>query len=123
MFTTTHKDDHNLSIITVTQPGQDLVTAITDETTKLFETFNRDAIYLDFFLSDPATEAVLDEHLDLLPFSFAGVFPNHHVNEDVLRLQALPKVEIKATDISTASAHGQELLDFVLADRERKLTT
>jgi serine/threonine-protein kinase RsbW len=123
MFTTTHKDDHNLSIITVTKPGQHLVAAITGESTKLFAKLNRDAVYLDFVLSDPATEAVLDKHLDLLPFSFAGVFPNHHLDEDVLRLQALPKVEIRATDISTASEHGQELLDFVLTDRERKLTT
>jgi len=121
-FTTTHKDDHNLSIITVAKPAQDLVATITGETTKLFETFNRDAVYLDFVLSDPATEIVLDEHLDLLPFSFAGVFPNHHLDEDVLRLQALPKVEIRATDISTASEHGQQLLDFVLTDREQKLT-
>jgi phage protein U len=50
---------------------------------------------------------------------FAGVFPNHHVGGDALRLQSLHTVSIHGSDIATASAHGEQLLAYVLADLER----
>jgi serine/threonine-protein kinase RsbW len=107
--------DHNLALITVPAPGADLETAIAAERHHLFHAENLDAVYLDLPLETPATALVAD-HLERLGVSYAGVFPNNKTDGDVLRMQSLHRVEVKADDVSVASDHGRELLDVVLAD-------
>lgn len=107
--------DHNLGLITVIVPGADLETAIAAERHHLFHTRNLDAIYVDMPLDSPAT-SLLADHLERLGVSYAGIFPNSRANGDVLRLQSLHRARIAPDDISVASEHGRELLDYVLAD-------
>ncbi len=107
--------DHNLALITVQTPGQDLEAAVSAERHHLFHTRHVDAVYLDLPLEQPATALVAD-HLERLGVFYAGVFPNNHVNGDVLRMQSLHRARITADDVATASDHGRELLEYVLAD-------
>ena len=62
-----------------------------------------------------ATALVADE-LESLGVTYAGIFPNTRAHGDVVRLQSLNGVQIAAADVSVASEHGRELLDYVLAD-------
>ena len=107
--------DHNLALITVTLPGADLETVIAAERHHLFHRVGLDAIYVDLPLQTPATALVAD-HLERLGVSYSGVFPNRRTDGDVLRMQSLHRVRVKADDIAVASDHGRELLDYVLAD-------
>ena len=107
--------DHNLALITVHVPGADLEAAVAAERHHLFHRAGLDAIYIDLPLDTPATALVAD-HLERLGVSYAGVFPNSRCDGDVLRMQSLHRVRIKADDVSVASDHGQELLEYVLAD-------
>ncbi len=107
--------DHNLALITVHIPGADLETAVAAERHHLFHRARLDAVYIDLPLEQPATALVAD-HLERLGVSYAGVFPNSRCDGDVLRMQSLHRVRIKADDVSVASEHGQELLEYVLAD-------
>jgi hypothetical protein len=107
--------DHNLALLTVLEPGADLEEAIGAERHHLFHRANLDAIYIDLPLERPAT-ALLADHLERLGVSYAGVFPNHRTDGDVLRMQSLHRVRVKADDIAVASDHGRELLEYVLAD-------
>ena len=110
--------DHNLALITVHTPGADLEAAVAAERHHLFHRACLDAVYIDLPLEQPATALVAD-HLERLGVSYAGVFPNSHCNGDVLRMQSLHRVRIKADDVAVASDHGRELLDYVLADLPR----
>jgi hypothetical protein len=107
--------DHNLAVITVKTPGADLEQAVAAERHHLFHRACLDAIYLDLPLTDPATALVADD-LERLGVSYSGIFPNSRCDGDVLRMQSLHRVRIKADDVSVASEHGQELLEYVLAD-------
>jgi hypothetical protein len=107
--------DHNLALITVRTPGADLEAAVAAERHHLFHRAGIDAIYLDLPLETPATALVAD-HLERLGVSYSGVFPNNHCDGDVLRMQSLHRARIKADDVSVASKHGRELLEYVLAD-------
>jgi serine/threonine-protein kinase RsbW len=107
--------DHSLALITVHAPGADLEAAVTAERHHLFHRAGLDAVYLDLPLELPATALVAD-HLERLGVSYAGVFPNSRCEGDVLRMQSLHRARIKADDVSVASEHGQELLEYVLAD-------
>ncbi|HEY5709073.1 MAG TPA: hypothetical protein VIS51_06730 [Solirubrobacterales bacterium] len=107
--------DHNLALITVHVPGADLEAAVAAERHHLFHRLGLDAVYLDLPLDTPATALVAD-HLEQLGVSYAGVFPNSRCDGDVLRMQSLHRARIKADDVSVASEHGRELLDYVLAD-------
>jgi len=107
--------DHNLALITVHTPGADLEEAIGAERHHLFHHAKLDAIYIDLPLERPATALVAD-HLERLGVSYSGIFPNHRCDGDVLRMQSLHRVRVKADDIAVASAHGQELLGYVIAD-------
>jgi len=78
-----------------------------------------DAIYIDLPLDTPATALVAD-HLERLGVSYSGIFPNSRADGDVLRMQSLHRVRVKADDVAVASDHGRELLDYVLADMERR---
>lgn len=112
----TEMDKSNISIITAQKPGRDLRDVVLRTRDELVINQGREAIYLDLPLNDPATEIILDAHLDELGFAFAGLFPNQHVDGDVLRLQSLHNVDIHSSDISTASVHGRDLLAYVIAD-------
>ena len=70
-------------------------------------------------LDSPATALVAD-HLERLGVSYSGIFPNPRADGDVLRMQSLHRVRVKADDVAVASDHGRELLDYVLADMERR---
>lgn len=107
--------DHNLALLTVLDPGADLEEAIGGERHHLFHHENLDAVYIDLPLKKPAT-AQLADHLERLGVSYAGVFPNHRTDGDVLRMQSLHRVRVKADDVAVASDHGRELLDYVLSD-------
>ncbi len=108
-------EDHNLALLTVQVPGADLETAIAAERRHLFHRRCLDAIYVDLPLEQPATALVADD-LERLGVSYAGVFPNPRTDGDVLRMQSLHRVRVKADDIAVASDHGRELLEYVLAD-------
>jgi hypothetical protein len=107
--------DHNLALITVPVPGEDLAAAIAAERHHLFHRACLDAVYVDLPLDTPATALVADD-LERLGVSYAGIFPNNRCDGDVLRMQSLHRVRIKADDVAVASEHGRELLDYVLAD-------
>jgi serine/threonine-protein kinase RsbW len=107
--------DHNLALITARDPGTDLEEAVAAERHHLFHRECLDAVYLDLPLENPAT-ALLADHLERLGVSYAGVFPNNRTDGDVLRMQSLHRARITADDISVASDHGRELLDYVLSD-------
>jgi hypothetical protein len=107
--------DHNLALITVHVPGRDLEEVVAAQRHHLFHRAGLDAIYLDLPLETPATALVADR-LERLGVSYSGVFPNSRCDGDVLRMQSLHRVRIKADDVSVASEHGQELLEYVLAD-------
>ncbi|HEX2393402.1 MAG TPA: hypothetical protein VHI77_10850 [Solirubrobacterales bacterium] len=107
--------DHNLALITVQVPGGDLERAVAAERHHLFHRECLDAVYVDLPLQMPAT-ALVSDHLERLGVSYAGVFPNNRTDGDVLRMQSLHRVRVRADDIAVASEHGRELLDYVLAD-------
>ncbi|MGN6664850.1 MAG: hypothetical protein ACTHK6_11700 [Solirubrobacterales bacterium] len=107
--------DHNLALITVHVPGADLEKTLGAERHHLFHRACLDAVYVDLPLERPATALVAD-HLERLGVSYAGIFPNHRCNGDVLRMQSLHRVRVKADDVAVASDHGRELLEYVLAD-------
>lgn len=107
--------DHNLALITVPVPGTDLEAAVAAERHHLFHRAGLDAVYLDLPLENPATALVAD-HLERLGVSYSGIFPNSRCDGDVLRMQSLHRARIKADDVSVASEHGRELLEYVLAD-------
>ncbi|HNE89654.1 MAG TPA: hypothetical protein PK902_09970, partial [Actinomycetota bacterium] len=52
-------------------------------------------------------------------FFWAALLPDARPDGDVLRLQRLASVAIDTTNIQTVSEHGQAMVDFVLAERER----
>lgn len=107
--------DHNLALLTVHSPGADLETVVAAERHHLFHRHCLDAVYIDLPLEKPATALVAD-HLERLGVSYAGVFPNPRTDGDVLRMQSLHRVRVKADDVAVASDHGRELLDYVLSD-------
>jgi hypothetical protein len=111
--------DHNLALLTITVPGTDLEDVIHAERHRLFRKVGLDAIYIDLPLDTPATALVAD-HLERLGVSYSGIFPNPRADGDVLRMQSLHRVRVKADDVAVASDHGRELLDYVLADSERR---
>ena len=115
-FTIEEKADHNSAIIHVTEPGLDFAEAVERARIALMINERRDAVYLDLPLDLPHTEIVLNDQGSDLAFSFAGIFPNQLRHGDVLRLQAFNGVDLHSADIVTASDHGRELLEYVLAD-------
>lgn len=110
--------DHSLALLTVHVPGADLEQAIAAERHHLFHRRCLDAVYVDLPLEAPATALVAD-HLERLGVSYAGIFPNPRTDGDVLRMQSLHRVRVKADDVAVASDHGRELLEYVLSDLPR----
>lgn len=109
---------HNTAIVHVHEAGDDLAHVVTADRDRLFAR-GIDVVYVDLRLDQPATERVGDAVRDA-GFRFAGVFPSPHHRGENLRTQALrPGVAVTADDVSVASDHGRELLDYVLADGTR----
>src|ERR1700753_2686022 len=119
VFHTEVDADHNLALITVTTPGADLEGVIGSERHHLFHRACLDAIYIDLPLAPPPPALVADP-LERLGVSYSGIFPNSRADGDVLRMQSLHRVRVKTDDVAVASDHGRELLDYVLADLERR---
>ncbi|HTR74954.1 MAG TPA: hypothetical protein VMH33_06800 [Solirubrobacterales bacterium] len=111
--------NYDLALLTVTVPGADLADVVHAERHHLFHTRGLAAVYIDLPLDTPATALVAD-HLERLGVSYSGIFPNSKADGDVLRMQSLHRVRVKADDVAVASDHGRELLDYVLADLERR---
>jgi serine/threonine-protein kinase RsbW len=107
--------DHNLALIHVEVPGCDLEEAVAAERHHLFHRAGLDAVYVDLPLETPATALVAD-HLERLGVSYSGIFPNSRCDGDVLRMQSLHRVRVEPEDVSVASDHGRELLEYVLGD-------
>ena len=119
IFSIEEKADHNSVIIHVSEPGLDFFEAVERARITLMTNERRDAVYLDVPLDLPHTEIVLNNQGSDLAFSFAGIFPNQLRQGDVLRLQSFKGVDLHSADIVTASDHGRELLEYVLADLRR----
>jgi serine/threonine-protein kinase RsbW len=106
------RQDHNLAFVQVAEPGADLSELIHSHLRDL-SLHRVDCVYVDLPLSHPATpEAAAG--LNGLGLFFGGVIPEAHAEGgDVLRLQYLNNVEIRAGDVSTASDFGEDLLDLI----------
>lgn len=109
--------DHNIAILTVAEPGADIVEAVTAARDRHFAD-GIDVLYVDLPLEDARSEDAGDR-LDDAGVSFAGVFPNGRVEGDVLRLQALNGRTYTVDDVVTASEHGTRLLTYVVDDAAR----
>lgn len=107
--------DHNIAFMRVIKPGEDLEELVRARLRELC-LHRVDCVYADLPLSHPATQDS-GERLSELGFLFGGVIPEARQDGDVLRLQYLNNVEIKAEEVHAASDFGQELLDFILTER------
>lgn len=107
--------DHNIAIITVIEPGADLVVRLNSERMSLLTRTQVDAVYADFPLEDPRTQKIIDESDTELNFVFAGIFPNRDRHGDLLRLQTFGAVDLHLADIAIGSDHGRRLLTFIEA--------
>ena len=106
------RQDHNLAFVRVEEPGADLEELVHDHLRDLC-LHRVDCIYVDLPLSHPATPGAAAGLKSLGPF-FGGIIPEAHPGGgDVLRLQYLNNVEIEASDVSTASDFGEELLGLI----------
>ncbi len=104
--------DHNLAFVRVEEPGSDLGELVSRHLRDL-SLHRVDCVYVDLPLSDPTTPDAAAGLKDLGVF-FGGIIPEAHTGTgDALRLQYLNNVEIRATDISTASDFGEELLGMI----------
>jgi hypothetical protein len=78
-----------------------------------------DCAYVDLPLSHSATSRA-GAGLGDLGFFFGGIIPEADggtAGGDVLRLQYLNEVEIKADDVHTASDFGEELVDLIFQQK------
>ena len=106
------RQDHNLAFVRVDEPGADLKELVHRHLRDL-SLHRVDCVYVDLPLSDPATPGAAARLIDLGVF-FGGIIPEAHAaGGDVLRLQYLNNVEVRAGDVSTASDFGEELLGLI----------
>jgi serine/threonine-protein kinase RsbW len=112
LLTVEVRQDHNLAFVRVEEPGSDLPDLIHGHLRDL-SLHRVDCVYVDLPLSHPATPGAASGLGDLGLF-FGGIIPEAHAGGgDVLRLQYLNDVEIRAGDVSTASDFGEELLGMI----------
>ena len=106
------RQDHNLAFLRVEEPGADLEELVLGHLRDL-SLHRVDCIYVDLPLSHPATP-IAAAGLNNLGVFFGGIIPEAHPGGgDVLRLQYLNNVEIEASDVSTASDFGEDLLGLI----------
>jgi hypothetical protein len=109
------RQDHNLAFLRVEEPGADLGELVRLRLRELC-LHHLDCIYVDLPLSHPATIQA-GARLRNLGFFFGGIIPEAYsgaIGGDVLRVQYLNNIEIKAGDVYTASNFGRELLGLIL---------
>ena len=107
------RQDHNLAFARVERPGSDL-TELVHRHLRDLSLHRVDCVYVDLPLSHSATPGAAAGLEDLGLF-FGGIVPEAHASGgDVLRLQYLNNVEVRAEDVSTASDFGEELLGLIL---------
>ncbi len=107
--------DHNQAIVIVEAFGADFRDCIRERLESL-RFHQLECIYVDLPLANPATSQLGGE-LDEMGFFFGGIFPNMRREEDVLRLQYLNNVDVRADDVQVASDFGRELLDYIERSR------
>ncbi len=106
------RQDHNLAFVRVDEPGPDLTESVHRHLRDLC-LHRVDCVYVDLPLSHPATPDAA-AGLEGLGVFFGGIIPEAHAGGgDVLRLQYLNNVEVRAGDVSTASDFGEELLNLI----------
>jgi anti-sigma regulatory factor (Ser/Thr protein kinase) len=110
--------DHNLAFLRVEEPGADLQELVQARLREL-RLHGVDCAYVDLPLSHSATSRA-GAGLGDLGFFFGGIIPEADggtAGGDVLRLQYLNEVEIKADDVHTASDFGEELVDLIFQQK------
>ena len=74
-----------------------------------------DCIYVDLPLSNPAVQSA-GARLDELGFFFGAIIPELR-DGDVLRLQYLNEVDVRADDVRTGSDFGRELAKVIFQQK------
>jgi hypothetical protein len=98
----------------VEEPGADLHELIRARLREL-RLHGVDCVYVDLPLSHPATSRT---GLADLGFFFGGIIPEAApTGGDVLRLQYLNELDIRAEDVHTASKFGQDLADLIFQQK------
>ena len=108
--------DHNLALLTVLVPGADLETVVGRRAPPPLPPPTASTRSTSTCRWRRRRRRCVADDLERLGVSYAGVFPNRRTDGDVLRMQSLHRVRVKADDIAVASDHGRELLDYVLSD-------
>jgi anti-sigma regulatory factor (Ser/Thr protein kinase)/GNAT superfamily N-acetyltransferase len=110
--------DHNLAFMQVQEPGADLRELVQARLRGLC-LHGVDCVYADLPLSRLATSRAGTGLADL-GFFFGGIIPEADgggTGGDVLRLQYLNEVEVRAEDVHTASDFGKGLVDFIFQQK------
>ena len=108
--------DHNLAFMQVDEPGSDLRELVQARLREL-RLHGVDCAYVDLPLSHPATSRA-GAGLGDLGLFFGCIIPEAApTGGDVLRLQCLNEVDIRAEDVHTASNFGQELVNLIFQQK------
>lgn len=104
--------NYNWAVLRVVKSGRDLPDLVRVRLREL-RLSRVDCVYLDLPLSDPATQ-IMAPQLEVLGFSFCGLYPEMVEEGDLLRLQYLNNVPIDPAKITVVTDMGRDLLDYVL---------
>jgi serine/threonine-protein kinase RsbW len=108
------RGDHNLAFLRVEEPGADLQELVRVRLRELC-LHRVDCIYVDLPLSNPAVQSA-GARLDELGFFFGAIIPELR-DGDVLRLQYLNEVDVRADDVRTGSDFGRELANVIFQQK------